>query len=205
MSDMRMAKYETFIEDINSNIKKSAGLFGFMRRMSMLNNGSAGNTALALIYDYDKCNDYAKVIMDKSTLFLNSSDDLATDLWKRDYPTYEEIKEAKRTIEAAKKFVQLCRTTANSTEGYKFIFWALMILTVDKEDAENHLALICDFAKMLRITEDEFEDIIQTVRIVYNELTTEYTFKSENIPSVLGSLFNMYGGQDIDEIVVLDE
>ena len=199
MSDMRMAKYETFIEDINSNIKKSAGLFDFMRRMSMFNNGSAGNTALSLIYDYDKCNDYAKVIMDKSTLFLNSSDDLATDLWKRDYPTYEEFKEAKRTIEAAKKFVQLCRTTANSTEGYKFIFWALMILTVDKEDAENHLALICDFAKMLRITEDEFEDIIQTVKIVYNEVTTEYTFKSENIPSVLGSLFNMYGGQDIDE------
>lgn len=201
MSDMRMAKYETFIEDINSNIKKSAGLFGFMRRMSMLNNGSAGNTALALIYDYDKCNDYAKVIMDKSTLFLNSSDDLATDLWKRDYPTYEEFKEAKRTIEAAKKFVQLCRTTANSTEGYKFIFWALMILTVDKTDAEEHLALICDFAKMLRITEDEFEDIIQTVKIVYNEVATEYTFKSESIPSVLGSLFNMYGGQDIEEYV----
>ena len=96
MSDMRMAKYETFIEDINSNIKKSAGLSGFMRRMSMLNNGSAGNTALALIYDYDKCNDYAKVIMNKSTLFLNSSyDPLSTDLWKIDYPTYEEFKEAK--------------------------------------------------------------------------------------------------------------
>ncbi len=205
MSDMRMAKYETFIEDINSNIKKRAGLFSFMRIMSMLNNGSAGNTALALIYDYDKCNDYARVIMDKSTLFLNSSDDVATDLWKRDYPTYEEFKDAKRTIEAAKKLVQLCRTTANSTEGYKFIFWALMILTVDKTGAEKHLALICDFAKMLKITEDEFEDIIQTVKIVYNEVTTEYTFKSENIPSVLGSLFNMYGGQDIDELFVLDE
>lgn len=205
MSDMRMAKFETLIEDINSNIKKSAGLFDFVGRMSMLNNGSAGNTALALIYDYDKCNDYARVIMDKSTLFLNSSNDMATDLWKRDYPTYEEFKDAKRTIEAAKKLVQLCRTTANSTEGYKFIFWALMILTVDKNEAEEHLALICDFAKMLRITEDEFEDIIQTVKIVYNEVTTEYTFKSENIPSVLGSLFNMYGGQDVDELVVLDE
>ena len=39
-----------------------------------------------------------------------------------------------------------------------------MILTVDKTDAEDHLALICDFAKMLRITEDEFEDIIQTIK-----------------------------------------
>lgn len=205
MSDMRMAKYETFIEDINSNIKKNAGIFGFIGRMSMLHTGSTGNTALALIYDYDKCNDYAKVIMDKSTLFFNSSGDVTTDLWKRDYPSYEEFKDAKRTIEAAKKLVQLCRTEINSAEGYKFIFWALMILTVDKTDAEEHLALICDFAKMLRITEDEFEDIIQTVKIVYNEVTTEYTFKSENIPSVLGSLFNMYGGQDIDEVVVLDE
>lgn len=205
MSDMRMAKYETFIEDINSNIKKNAGIFGLFGRMSMLHTGSRGNTALALIYDYDKCNDYAKVIMDKSTLFFNSSGDVTTDLWKRDYPSYEEFKDAKRTIEAAKKLVQLCRTEINSTEGYKFIFWALMILTVDKTDAEEHLALICDFAKMLRITEDEFEDIIQTVKIVYNEVTTEYTFKSENIPSVLGSLFNMYGGQDIDEVVVLDE
>ena len=76
-----------------------------------------------------------------------------------------------------------------------------MILTVDKTDAEEHLALICDFAKMLRITEDEFEDIIQTVKIVYNEVATEYVFKSESIPSVLGSLFNMYGGQDIEEYV----
>ena len=191
MSDMRMAKYETFIEDINSNIKKSEGLFGFMR-MKKRNYGAAGNTALALIYDYDKCNDYAKIIMDKSTLLLNSSDNVYTDLWIRDYPTYEEFKDTKRRIEAAKKLVQLCRTTENSTEGYKFIFWALMILTVDKTGAEEHLALICDFAKMLKITEDEFEDIIQTVKVVYNEVTTEYTFKSENICLVLGSVFDMY-------------
>lgn len=204
MNDMRMAKYETLIEDIDSNIKKSVGLFGGffgMTRAIVAATGgsSSGNTALALIYDYNKCNDYAKVIMDKSTLVLNTPDDRLTDLWERDYPTYGEFKDSKRTIEASKKFVQMCRNTENATEGYKFIFWALMILTVDKENAENHLALICDFAKMLRITEDEFEDIIQTVKIVYNEVTTEYTFKSENIPSVFGSLFNMYGGQDIDE------
>lgn len=193
MSNMRMAKYETMIEDINSNIKKSRGIFGFLRWGS-----STGNTALALIYDYEKCNEYAKVIMDKSTLVLNTSEDVTTDLWKRDYPTYGEFKDAKRRIEASKKLVRLCRNTINSTEGYKFIFWALMILTVDKTDAEEHLALICDFAKMLRITEDEFEDIIQTIKIVYNEVTTEYVFKSENIPSTLGALFNMYDGQAIE-------
>ena len=194
MSDMRMAKYETLIEDINSNLKKSRGLFGGL--FGIFN--STGNTALALIYDYDKCNEYAKVIMDKSTLVFITSDDVTTDLWKRDYPTYGEFKDVKRRIDASKKLIQLCRNTINSTEGYKFVFWALMILTVDKTDAEDHLALICDFAKMLRITEDEFEDIIQTIKIVYNEVTTEYVFKSENIPSVFGSLFNMYSGQDIE-------
>lgn len=193
MSDMRMAKYETLIEDINSNIKKRVGIFG-----RLLGGNSTGNTALALIYDYDKCNEYAKVIMDKSTLVFITSYDKNTDLWKRDYPTYGEFKDVKRRIDASKKLIQLCRNTINSTEGYKFVFWALMILTVDKTDAEDHLALICDFAKMLRITEDEFEDIIQTIKIVYNEVTTEYVFKSENIPSVFGSLFNMYSGQDIE-------
>lgn len=197
MSNMRMAKYETMIEDINSNIKKSIGIFGFLRAMGM-GGSSTGNTALALIYDYEKCNEYAKVIMDKSTLLFNTSDDVTTDLWKKAYPTYDEFKDAKRRIEASKKLVQLCRNTINATEGYKFIFWALMILTVDKTDAEGHLALICDFAKMLRITEDEFEDIIQTIKIVYNEVTTEYVFKSENIPSTLGALFNMYDGQAIE-------
>lgn len=200
MSNMRMAKYETMIEDINSNIKKSRDIFGFLGfgRSIGMGGSSTGNTALALIYDYEKCNEYAKVIMDKSTLVLNTSEDVTTDLWKRDYPTYGEFKDAKRRIEASKKLVQLCRNTINSTEGYKFIFWALMILTVDKTDAEEHLALICDFAKMLRITEDEFEDIIQTIKIVYNEVTTEYVFKSENIPSTLGALFNMYDGQAIE-------
>lgn len=200
MSNMRMAKYETMIEDINSNIKKSTGLSGLVSRAISAcaiavvgsSTGNTANTALALIYDYEKCNEYAKVIMDKSTLLFNTSDDVINDYWKKAYPTYDEFKDAKRRIEASKKLVQLCRDTINATEGYKFIFWALMILTVDKTDEEEHLALICDFAKMLRITEDEFEDIIQTIKIVYHEVTTEYVFKSENIPSTLGALFNMY-------------
>lgn len=183
MSNMRMAKYETMIEDINSNITRRSSFFE--QRFT-----SIGNTALALIYDYEKCNEYAKVIMDKSTLVFPPS--YARDYrWKIDYLTYDEFKDPKRRIEASKNLVQLCRKI--STEGYKFIFWALMILTVDKTDAEEHLALICDFAKMLRITEDEFEDIIQCIKIVYNEVITEYVFKSENVLEILGSLCDMYG------------
>lgn len=183
MSNMRMAKYETMIEDINSNISEGS---------------STGNTALALIYDYEKCNEYAKVIMDKSTLRFSGHFFNLTDLWKVDYSTYDEFKDPKRRIEASKKLVQLGRMTVNVTERYKFIFWALMILTVEKTDAEEHLALICDFAKMFGITEDEFEDIIQVIKIVYNEVTTEYEFKSDDVQSVFEPLFNMYDGQAIE-------
>ena len=127
MSNMRMAKYETMIEDINSNIKKSSGLSDFFSRAISacaiaVVGSSTGNTALALIYDYEKCNEYAKVIMDKSTLLFNTSDDVINDYWKKAYPTYDEFKDAKRRIEASKKLVQLCRDTINATEGYKFIF-----------------------------------------------------------------------------------
>ena len=55
-----------------------------------------------------------------------------------------------------------------------------MILTVDKEDAENHLALICDFAKMLRITEDEFEDIAKEGVPLCDQI--EDFAKSQSIP-----------------------
>lgn len=184
MSDMRMAKYETLIEDIDSNIR--ADLRGFT---------TGNNTALALIYDYEKCNEYAKVIMDNSTLQFTSVIGFLRDrnIWKRDYPTYDEFKDPKIRIAASKKLVQLCRDSENTDERYKFIFWALMILTVDKTDAEEHLALICDFAKMFGITEDEFEDIIQCIKIVYNEVTTEYVFKSETVRSTFGSLCDLYG------------
>lgn len=55
MNDMRMAKYETLIEDIDSNIKKSVGLFGGLfgitRAVVAATGGSSsGNTALALIW-----------------------------------------------------------------------------------------------------------------------------------------------------------
>lgn len=205
MSNMRMAKYETMIKDINLKIRRKTLARGvaeitvaITRAIVGTEDNSPGNTALALIYDYEKCNEYAKVIMDKSTLLFPASYDESTDVWKEVYPTYDEFEEPKRRIEASKTLVQLCRDNENDTEGYKFIFWALMILAVEKTDAEEHLALICDFAKMFGITEDEFEDIIQVIKIVYNEGTTEYEFKSDDVQSIFEPLFNMYDGQAIE-------
>lgn len=200
MSNMRMAKYETMIKDINLKIRRKTLARGvaeitvaITRAIVGTEDNSPGNTALALIYDYEKCNEYAKVIMDKSTLLFPASYDESTDVWKEVYPTYDEFEEPKRRIEASKTLVQLCRDNENDTEGYKFIFWALMILTVEKTDAEEHLALICDFAKMLKITEDDFYDIIQIIKIVYNEVTTVCVFRSDNVLLIFSELLDMYG------------
>ena len=73
-----------------------------------------------------------------------------------------------------------------------------MVLTVDKNNYDERLSLICDFARMLRITDDEMMDISYTIKCVYNEVEEEYSFKSDMVPSVLGALFNLYGNTDID-------
>lgn len=87
----------------------------------------------------------------------------------------------KIAIEASKLFIQLCRAKNNKAEGYKFIFWSLMILTVDKNNSVEYLSIICDFAKMLQITAEEFEDIIYEVKYAYNQENKEYEFKSESV------------------------
>ena len=71
------------------------------------------------------------------------------------------------------------------------MFWSLIILTFDNNRAEEHLSLICDFAKLLNITNDEFEDIIYVIKIIYNEVDEKYTFKSKLIPDIFNSILNL--------------
>lgn len=209
MGDIRIAKFETLIEDVNNEIKKRLGLFEVMSGIGDIFGTSVAissavssaifpvsgrhkfNTSLALIYDYDKLNEYAKVIMDKSSILLTDGDRF-TEAWATKHTNVDEFKNSKVCIDAAKDFIQYCRNGQNETEGYKFIFWALMILSVDKTDAEEHLSLICDFARMLRISGEELEDIIYVIKTIYDEVTTEYVFKSEIIPSIFRGTFNLY-------------
>lgn len=179
MSDVRMAKFETMIEDIDSELDGYAD--------------SAENTSLALIYDYNKCNEYAKAIMDKSTSSWVDEE------WKTRYSSYDAFSSPKIKIDAAKEFVKYCRQSYINYAGYQFIFWALMVLTVDKSNAEEHLSLICDFAQMLKISDEEFEDVLQIVKVIYNEVggegEKEYIFKSKQIPKIFDPLFKLYNIQ----------
>lgn len=144
-----------------------------MRRDLTWGGGSA--TPLQRIYNYDECNIYAKTIMEISKYSFDNLNNAAGGLFDADEGNLRE-------------FVQFCRKSENVIDGYKFIFWALMILTVDKRDAEKRLSLICDYTKMLNITDDEFEDIIRIIKFIYNQDKLK-KFKSETIPIVFERLF----------------
>ena len=145
-----------------------------------------------MIFEPENLNGFAKVICDKAIIYLQvAGSDGFTDPWKEKYRT-ESFVDSKNRIDAAKDFVKYCRESNNRSEAYKFIFWALMILTVQRDDYDEKLSLICDFARMLRLTDDELMDISYTIKYIYNEVEKEYVFKSETIPAVLGKLFNLY-------------
>lgn len=112
-------------------------------------------------------------------------------MWPQEFNDRELLKDPKTCIAAAKAFVKFCRREYNQNEGYKFIFWALMILAVDKTDAEEHLTLICDFARMLRITDDELEDIVHVIKIILYEPDTSCKFISSTTQGVFSNVVNV--------------
>lgn len=190
IKNIRNVKFETFISDIDNVIsKKQRGGF------TAIIYSFSTTTRLAMIFDYDKLNDYGKIIMENSALLITSGENTLkyTDI-KEDI---KEFKNQKLCIDRAKEFIKYCRMDENKQEGYKFVFWSLMVLTVDKTDAEENLSLICDFSKMLNITDAEMEDIIHVIKIVYNEVEKEYQFKTETIPNIFGKLFNLYKNNEI--------
>ena len=194
MNEMKLAKFETKIEDINKKIDKYAvaqlpETLANLRRRERV----GLNMALTLIFNYGSCNNYAKIIMQKSKLLITSESDAFTDKWEDKYPTPEALNSPKAKIEAAKLFIQYCGESQNVEEGYKYIFWSLMILAVDKNNAGEYLSFVCDFAKMLGITDEEFEDIICTVKCVFNSVDKEYVFKSNLVPKIFNNIFNLHG------------
>lgn len=149
------------------------------------------NIALGLAFDYDICNEYAKIIIDKTDINNIEIGGLDKNRWQKEYSDITIFKNIEKKISAAKSFIIYCKESENKWMRYKFIFWSLLVLTVDKNRAEEHLSLICDFAKLLNITNDEFEDIIYVIKNIYNEGDGKYIFKTELIPGIFNAILNL--------------
>lgn len=188
-ADKRNIAFELLIRNINLRIKKQTKLTKLMLSPEPSPESDCLNMSLALIYDYDKLNDYAKIIVQKSKILLTAGDNSAVDVWASRHTSRIGFKNLNVGV-SAKDFVKYCLEPQNIAEGYKFIFWALMILTVDKTDAAEHLSLICDFARMLRIGDDEMEDIVYIIKIIFQKDSTAYVFKTTTVPYIFSRYLN---------------
>ena len=106
----------------------------------------SNNIDLELIYDYYRLNAYGKVILDKiSSNKSNGPVDLSTE----------------ERLKMGFLFKERCRK--GECDKYSFIFWALIVLTVDDTDKEERLSQICDFSRFLEINEEEMMNITRLI------------------------------------------
>ena len=171
-NDVRIVKFKRIVKKIWEDLDHTL--------LTMDNKAASKDDSiyLATIYDYDTLNDYGKVIMEQVSDLENNGDYL---------PFY---KETEYRIDQLDWIIQSIELNLDHV-NLKFIFWALMILAVDDTDKEEHLSLICDFAKLKRIKDSVMLDIVQTeslgissVRVCFERLLKDYHYQDKPISSV---------------------
>ena len=190
MDEIKLLKFEAMIEGIDRNFRgsdrKSDGM----------------NVALALIFDYDRCNEYAKKIFKIS--HLNVITDIhkhgnrvpmfmapECEQWDVKYNDIKLFNEIKTKIEATKSFVKCCtdekeltmfnKKWLNLSQAYKLVFWSLFILTVDRYNADEYLSTICDVTRLLRISNEDFKSIINLIKCIYKREVNVNEISDSNI------------------------
>ena len=173
-------KFKTFISNIYEETKKNSYILStkstFMESLPL--------SGLIHIYDYTKLNDYGKIIMNHEIFYQESNIHKYVEL----YNVMKNNSETK--YNKLKTFIE--ELIYFDRYKYEFIFWALMILTVDKTDAEKHLSVICDIAKMLNISDDEMKDISYIIKIVYNKNDSNYHLKCKKVKETFNGVLNMF-------------
>lgn len=144
---------------------------------SLLDRGKF-NIALVLLFDYDELNDYAKTIVDKTQAFFLNNKECDYKLNKKltigKYEIPETFDEYKR-----KGFIEelllLKENEHNEPEFFRLIFWALMIMVVDKKTAAKKLQDICEYAKLFGFDEKNVLFIFKMINVVLgNKKAKEY-------------------------------
>ena len=181
---MDINKFGALVEDVRGRIERKFDTFNDKSMTSLgrykkynqmhqsekliLNRGKF-NIALALLFDYDELNDYAKIIVDKTQAFFLTSGSSDYKLNKRltigKYEIPETFDEYKRKgfIE---ELVLLKENEHNEPEFFRLIFWALMIMAVDKKTAAKKLQDICEYSKLFGISEKNMIFMFKTVNVV---------------------------------------
>ena len=177
--EINIDEFKFFINEINERTYKF-NPWDFYRRLNI----NKFSTSMSLIYNYKKLNDLAKTIIENGYL---------TDYDRNSrYDSLEKLEDKENRIVASKTFIKNCCEAYYQEDVYRFIFWAMMILAVDKTDMEKNLSVICDFAAIMNITDDEIEDIFKLIKIIFLQDKVDFHFKSTNIPNIFSRVIDLY-------------
>lgn len=204
-SDLRSVKFKMMVENIWKTLNKNymtgdpnPDCAGRVLLMSDERDKKAGRVWLSYIYDYSRLNSYGKIIVELlSENRLNkyvTYEDKENFLHKYEDLEYK-LKEIKEFIEDFEYPSSYCRKNGIK---YQFIFWTLMVLTVDDTDKEEHLSLICDFAKMLEVSDEEIMDIVQIIRVIYHKEEAGFKLRSYDVRECFKNLLSQYGYNEVE-------
>ncbi len=216
-NEMKLVKFESLMGDINEKVEGPLGSMLYANDIKLYNGkplitmgglkAMLGNKTpiseeiidcsekvMALIYDFDRLNNYGKIILNEFNIFKVRVLD----------HRFGDLKDNKIKIEEAKKFIEFCNNKENGffsiRAKYGFIFLALMILTVDETNKEEGLSLICDFTRLFGVIDDEVMDIVHIIKILYDEKDEEYKFKTDVPKKYFRGLLE-YKGVKIENIL----
>ena len=194
---VRIAKFSVLVDEIcdlvsGGGLAKSRvdSVIPFELRLSVDFKRYHLDPSLLFVFDYDKLNKFAQIIMEKCPI---NAGNWSEKQWREnshaEVSSYRDIKDSVRKI---KEFVKQCREDRYEGTEYIFIFWSLMILAVDKTEEDKHISLICNFAKLFDITDKEIQDMIYIVKLIFNKVDSDYEFQSDTIVEIFGKVLTKY-------------
>ena len=196
-NDMRIVKFKMLIRDINRDLGES-----LTDDLGTSFRGEPKAAWLAVIFDYDKLNDYGKIIMDQ-VCELEADKFTESSMLALRLEFVENCKDMKYRMEAARALVEklelrMINVLTGNTSKLIFIFWALMILAVDDADKEDCLSLICDFAEMLKIRDVEMMELVQIIRAVF-QMEGNLNIQTISVNTRFGKVIERYKNLSMKE------
>ncbi|MDE5938443.1 MAG: hypothetical protein K2H37_05130 [Lachnospiraceae bacterium] len=207
-NDMRTVKFRMMIKDIYEDLGERDLTKTLSDDSENYLNGGYNSVWLAVVYDYNKLNEHGKIIMEQVSKMTDKDEKEDGDVFSHQVKFIEKCQDVEYRLKAARAIVQELNGK-NDKQGFAkeflrdqqlhFFFWSLMILAVDDTDKEEHLSLICDFAKMLRVSDTELMDMIRIVQAIYN-IEGDYKIQSKAVKVKFKTVIKKYEIATEDEM-----
>ena len=183
MKNSSIIKFTKKIKKINAALNPNSGfadkllspgtLFGDIWESMDTSEIFRKNSAFSFVFKIDKLNEYALAIVDNAAVCIPKGYD------KEEMDEYTCIN---TVIDCLNE---------QEGEGHVFIFWLLMILALDTGNKDENLKTICNYVRMLNITNSEAKDITKIVSAVYEEKNIE-GIENESIKTRFENLIKIY-------------